>query len=89
MKKPRLYFPPGSLITHLYLKRGISTALKKSVRDHMQAEIGDYLVIRAVAPGIVMVEKLSPGPLDENKENLLAQSYISRVPSSLEEGVDK
>lgn len=86
--KPRLNFPPGSLVTHLLFKRGVSTVLKKSIREHMQVDIGDYIVIRAVSPGVVMLERLSVDHIDKEKEQLVISSYKSRMPPSDEEGKD-
>ena len=54
MKTPHTKFSKGSYIAHLLVRLGISTNLKKSI----DADVGDWIVIRAVSPGVISFEKL-------------------------------
>lgn len=60
----KIDFESGDQITHMAFIRGRQTFVKNSVKDHLEAKPGDWLIIRAMGNGAVMIEKLEQSDVD-------------------------
>ena len=89
MDKPKLTFPSGNLISHMLFTRGKQCVLKKPIRQHLKVEPGDYIIVRAIEPGVVIFEKLELDRIDIDQEKAIvrfAKIQSSRLKSSGPEG---
>ncbi len=84
-----LKFSPGSFITHILFKKNQRAVLRKSVRSHIGADIGDWIIIRALDEDTIVIEKLEVPRLDIDKESLISSLIDQRVTSDIPRSGDR